>query len=444
MSTEIAFKEFTIKGMEIETTKIVSMSVHESIDLVGLTSTILLQDSDNIIKRNQISAYDIISISFSRIGSEDEYDPYEFYLRITSISQAIEGGGSNALYKIDAVSPWMYDGINKIFPRSDLNNLTYTDILRKILTTSEAPIDEDLTETGINSGRIVFPSWNLSSIVNYINRNAITKDGIGGFKTYYDIVEGVVKFRTISDMVKSEVTNEIAHGHIHEGHPNSINKIKVLDMGSVEKIMGMGLPRTSGSTFRYDYGKVDFIDKGISNWFEELGYQFLSDEIPLSKEMNGYFYKKMMYTRDHNNSDFFKEESKNDMSFGMEALHAKMFNKYQKIQKVLKIGIELPGSMFVRKVGNLIKVNVPTVKNDLLDPDMVLSGDYLIEEIYHELTGSSYTQKIILTRDGFPDNSRDDVYSLAFTDENRIDIELDEESINEVVFYEGLVYDEDD
>ena len=406
---------------------LVELNIYESIFTPGLTGTLTLTDSRNLIKLFPLIGEELLFVDFVTPGIDADRNITKVF-RVYSISDKLYAkDGSTIIYQLHFSSVEIFKNIhNPIYrafsgqPEIIIKQI-YDEYLltqRNFGTLNSNESEEKFTQLFLlsetaNNIKFVSPGWTPMECINWIASNSLPITGRANY-LFWETTKGFYfgNIDSIFDNRESVNIGEYVYSETYINTQKSDDKTKL--MNAIKSLsIDKSFDQMSNNMSGYLASRVlnvDLYNKQFENVDYDHGKKFSSythseDDkmVPLfdtNTVRNPLTYLKLNYSypKLHDNIDQnFDEQYKN--IFG---------NRRSNIAELdnFKMNITIPGRTDIQ-VGQLIYIRLPKSSpiyrqdQNTNNDDPLYSGNYLITNICHKVNPVSHYISMTVTKDGF-------------------------------------------
>lgn len=367
------------------------VNIYEDIFSNALSGDIILNDSASIINRLQIHGNEFLSISFRT----PSLNKYEKVFRIYKISELTMRNTSNMSYKIHFCSEEFFlnqqYSISKSFKETRLSDIVKI-IARNFLKISDrkfpdSAIEQSTILSGAQTNPIIVPNLRPFDAINWVSSFALSRFDLSPGFFFYENCNGF-NFRSFSDLYAAPSKKTLFYAPKNANQDETVgSKHNKLDQIEFKQVFDT-LDGINNGAFGSKITKIDFLNRSSETErfsLNETKYKTLNQFLPFNNAKN-------RLGNSINESSSFE----------------KMFPKFQgdlvsqwllvrasrlALLNSTKLHIDIPGDSSI-SAGDVVTILVPEnssqTDSSQIKPDMMMSGNYLITGLRHQLLGVKY------------------------------------------------------
>lgn len=388
---------------DVHTAHLETINIFEGMSKPGLGGSMTIKDYDAILEVQEIFAGDEINIS---IKSKGKSAPLSFIGKIFAVEQQVSGQHKAPITKFNFCTEWWFNAITK-----------QVSMVWKDKTVEEMLEDIIVNVCGAESWqgmypaptkkieRLVTPYWTPAHIIKYLLSYAYGDDGEAGYVLWDSLVEQqpiCMSLGHVLDRQFAEEPNELLLNSPNVQNAGSFNNLWVESIYDEMRYLNQGMFQNNVIAFDYDRNKPYKSEGDVT----QVNSGHLAHQIPIRQSAASDEYESFKISRSFPNTQHPVSES-----VFQNAVDAYRNNRYQMVfSDMVKMNTMVPGDTG-RRAGSIVKVNFPSI-NRMRGTDerhKMLEGHYLIRNIQHVLTYSSFIQVMTLSADGINMTDRTDL-----------------------------------
>jgi hypothetical protein len=417
LGTPFSFPQCTIISADsttpdstIDVSTILDMDVYESITNPGITGRIKFFDWQGAKELKEIFAGDTISFEWGQeIGEGGQSDKLlgEYIIYGSSGDETPKDKTYN-ITEFFFCSPWLIDATTMQVSKAWADVLI-SDIVTDLITLCGGT-PGTIIPTKQKLEHFVSPMWTPLHIIKHFMGYAMDGDKRGGYTLWTDIKTGNVNFTPIAwffeEGVGSTIDDEAKKLTVRPQNLRFAGKIHHQNVESefdILKYITSGMPESNLYSFSYDRTQVTKNGEPITDY----AHPHLSSAIslPLKYEDKKYISTSFcaLWPNTADRMGDAKLTVHDDMVEGkIRSAYTYLFSDIVKINMLANADIQ-------RRAGSLVQLNYMSVENVKAEPNLKLSGSYMIREIRHSVTDNDYFQVVTVCNDGYKEMGRLDM-----------------------------------
>lgn len=361
------YDEVDLKGVMTE------FSVFENIMNDYTILEIELNEHLNLIEILPIKGGEKLRINFR---TEENFEIYDYEFTVYKISDVEAGQQKNKTYTIHAISSVFFN--DKKYKLSRRFDDKPDAIVESIVSNQLDETLEKKTPTKFKQS-IVVPNWSPLQTINYMSRVSLANDDSSSLFFFYQAKDKFY-YQSLSDLFRQDVPDKKIFqwkNDSEDAYEKTYTKIKSLNVLKENDVFKNYFNGVFGSKlFTYDlinksYSMNEETYDNLIDVTESLNNQPFHQD--LEKSSNSLFtFETNVYNHKH-----------------IEEWYQLFLHELGKIRNSQVLRIVVPGNSNL-KIGDIIKVVMPSTKAAETEEDPFLSGKYLVMKVRHQVAKEMY------------------------------------------------------
>jgi hypothetical protein len=404
----------TTPDSQIDASTIMDMDVYESITHPGITGRIKFFDWQGAKEFLEIFAGDTISFEWGQeTGPDGESDSLigEYIIYGSSGDETPKDTTYN-ITEFFFCSPWLIEAttrqISKAWEKRG-DGIKISDMVKDLIVECGGT-PGTIIPTQQKLERFVSPYWTPLHIIRYFMGHAMDEQGRGGYTLWTDIKTGNVNFTPIAWFFEGNVedvtTDESKKLTVRPQNFRFAGKIHAQTIESefdILKYINSGIPNSEVYSFDYDRTSITKNGEPITDY----AHPHLSSAISLPLTYEDKKYISSSYSTLWPNTAERMNDAK--LKTHSELVDGKIRSGYTYLfSDIVKISM-LSNANITRRAGSLVKLNYMSIESHKAEPNLKLTGSYLIREIRHSIVDNDYFQVLTICNDGYKEMGRLDM-----------------------------------
>jgi len=384
---------------DINTAHLDTIGIFEGLSSPAVTGTMTLKDYDGALEVQEIFAGDDIKIS---IKSKGESRTLTFIGKIYSVESMQSGAQTAPVTSFHFCSEWWFNALTRQVSKA-WKNKTVAEMLEELIVECGGTFQGMYPTPTAKIERLVTPLWTPAHIIKWILKWASGDNGEAGYVLWDSLLyqEPIcMSMGWVLDGNFGTSNKDLILNTPNLNYAGSFNTLWVESLYDEMRYLNQGVFQTDVWCFDYDRTKL-YNSVGTA---DDVNSPHLGFQMPITLNSASDTFKSIRGSTWYPNTQKLvpEKEFKN-------AVDASRNNRLQMIfSDMVKMSALLPGDT-ARVSGELVKINYPSVNKKVGGNNQMLEGEYIIRDIQHILTFSSFVQAITFASDGINITQRKDL-----------------------------------
>jgi hypothetical protein len=361
--------------------------IYEDIFSPYMSANISITDSRNISELFSLKGGERISIRFKNAGFKQSVE-LDFY--IDTVSERMMTKNKNSVFVIYLVTQEkIYDSIRKVSRsyKDDYYNVYIDEVIKSdiygLSSTKKFESEQSLYNTNI-----VIPYWNPFKAIKWMSKRCVSPLYHGSPYLFFENKQGFNLFSMEYMFNRPAKYSYVYSPKVEYKNRNVLNDFFKIETYYMKQSINF-LDRLQEGCFTSKLYSFDLTTKK----FENYSYRYIEENDTIFKNVRGNTYTPRIDIA-YKNSEL--ELTNNYVETWYPTYYSNLKNSEN-----ISLEIEIAGNLLLN-VGDKIEILIPSyAASEQIVEDKILSGNYLVTAICHNINKKKYECKIEVYKDGF-------------------------------------------